>query len=256
MENSLKQKLVGIAGLFNESELKNIFLKYIQFIIVVEIIILMMMLAGYAANRPAPFPTKLYLFLGFGVPLAITFLLGAMIQAFGKYVYGDRTSGLDKQNNGIAQLSSNPTMNLLWGSLKAAPYLAKLVLFLMALSLVFYLEDMLGFMAKAGTQAFDSLIMVIIVLICGATLFGLFWAYALYRLKSKQMDYHQHYRKEILERLELMVLDDDTIVDKKGNLIPLKDLNSVENSLDTLDIEYTSKQNDTEEKLESYEPKN
>jgi hypothetical protein len=240
MDNSFKQKLAGIAGLFNESELKNIFLKYVQFIIVVEIIILMMMMAGYAANKPAPFPTKLYLFLAFGVPLAITFLLGAIIQAFGKYVYGDQTSGLDKQNNGIAQLSSNSTMNLLWGSLKAAPYLAKLVLFLIALVVLFYLEDMLGFMAKASTQAFDSLIIVILVLIGGATLFGLCWVYALYRLKSKQMDYHQQYRKKILEKLELMVLDDDTIVDKKGNLVPLKGLNSSENSLDTMEIEYTS----------------
>lgn len=251
-----KVKFNGIANFFKESELKSLFLKYIQLIIVVEVVILIIMLAGFAANRSEPFPTKLYLFLAFGIPLAITFLLGTVIQAFGKYVYGDSTSknghqGDDSQNS--AQIAPPGTGIRLWRKLSNAPYLVKILLFLIAVVLVFKLEDMLGFIARTGSQAFDSLILIMVALISAATLIGLIWMLAAFRLRNKQMDYHHQYRKDILERLELMVLDDETIIDKKGNIIPIKNKKLIGETSVTLVDEYHVQPKKIEEKTRTHE---
>jgi len=256
MAKSRKGKFDGIANFFKESELKNLFLKYIQLIIVVEIVILIMMLAGYAANRNEPFPTKLYLFLAFGVPVAITFILGTVIQAFGKYIYGDKLSQSDHQEDGenTSQIPLD-TRNMLWGKINNAPYLIKILLFLVAVVFLFKLENMLGFIARTGSQALDSLILIFVALISGATLTGLIWMLAAFRLRNKQMDYHHQYRKEILDRLELMVLDNETIVDKKGNIIPIKNQKFIEETSVTVENEYNVLPKEIEEKTRAHERK-
>ncbi len=257
MANFRKGKFDGIANFFKESELKNLFLKYIQLIIVVEIVILIIMSAGYAANRDEPFPTKLYLFLAFGVPVAITFLLGTVIQAFGKYIYGDRLSHSGDQEDGesTTHISSDATRYMLWGKINSAPYLIKILLFLIAVIFLFKLENMLGFIARTGSQAFDSLILVAVAVISGATLIGLIWMLAAFRLRNKQMDYHHQYRKEILDRLELMVLDNETIVDKKGNIIPIKNQKFIEETSVTVENEYNVLPKEIEEKTRAHERK-
>lgn len=233
-------KFDGIAKFFKEYELKNLFLRYIQLIIAVEIIILIMVLTGYAASKAQSFPTKLYLFLAFGVPLAITFLLGAVIQAFGKFIYGDKISSKEQEEDGNTIMSA-PTRWIgqgLWSAVTDAPYLVKMVLFLASIFFLFKLEDILGFFIRAGGQAFDSLILIGGFLIGGATILGLFWMLAVFRLKNKQMDYHHQYRSDILERLELMVLDDETVVDKSGNIVPIKGMKQVGESTIELEPDY------------------
>ncbi len=230
-------KFTGIASFFKEPELKQLFLRYIQLVIFVEIIILIMILAGYAANKPEPFPTKLYLFLAFGVPLAITFLLGAVIQAFGKFIYGENASKKEHREESTSVVAAAPRWlgHGLWRTLVDAPYLVKMLLFLAGIIFLFKLEDLLGFILKVGSQAFDSLILVGGLLIGGATLLGLAWMLVVYRLKNKQMDYQHQYRRDILEQLGFMILDDETVVDKSGNIVPTRELKQVGES----DIELT-----------------
>lgn len=228
MESSRNGKTVGIAKFFQESELKSLFLRYIQLILLVEVVILMIVLTGYLAGPPEPFPTKLYLFLAFGIPLAITFLLGAVIQAFGKFIYGDREKKADTDEDSSLMITPPRWIGHgVWRTFISAPYLVKMILFLAVIVFLFKFEELFGFLLKTGGQAFDSLILIGGLLIGGATLLGLVWLLVVFRLKTKQMDYHHQYRKDILQQLELMVLDDETIVDKSGNIVPIGGLKKV-----------------------------
>lgn len=258
MESQRTTRLNGIANFFKEAELKSLFLRYIQLIILVEIIILIMVLVGYAASESKAFPTKAYLYLAFGVPLAITFLLGAVIQAFGKFIYGDRTSGEERQEegSGLVALAPRGIGHGLWRTLLGAPYLIKMLLFLACIVFLFKFEDLFGFLVRAGGQAFDSLVLIGGLVVGGGTILGIIWMLVVFRLKAKQMDYHHQYRQEILERLELMVLNDETIVDKSGNIVTLRELKQVGEPDIELDVEYHHSQPDLiEEKTGTDEAK-
>lgn len=238
MESPRNGKIIGIAKFFQESELKSLFLRYIQLIILVEIVILMIVLTGYLAGPSKAFPTKLYLFLAFGAPLAITFLLGAVIQAFGKFIYGDHGKADKEDDNSLMITPPRWIGHGLWRTFISAPYLVKMLLFLTAIIFLFKFDDLFGFIIKTGGQAFDSLVLMGGLIVGGVTLLGLIWMLVVFRLKTKQMDYQHEYRKEILQRLELMILDDETVVDKSGNIVPIGGLKQVGESDIELDAGY------------------
>ncbi|MBT8338645.1 MAG: hypothetical protein HKP58_03330 [Desulfatitalea sp.] len=255
--DSQKGKFSGIAAFFNESELKSLFLMFVQMIVVIEIILLLVMLTDYAINKSEPFPTKLYLFLAFGMPLAVIFLLGAMIHAFQHYVHGggQSTDRHQEQARTMVPQAPNKTRHIQWHALRQANYLVKIALVLIAVISLFYLEDMILFLARAGGQALDSMVLIVIVLICGATLLGLCRALANFRLKNKQMDFQHQYRKDILERLELIVLDNETIVDKQGNIVPIKNQNLIDVPAITMGGKHIAQSEDSNAKTGTHEHK-
>jgi len=224
-EANEKRKFVGMACLFDEKELKGLFLRYIHLIIIVEISLLLIMLAGYAAGKTGAFPTRLYFFLAFGIPLATTFLLGVVVQAFDHYVAGERKAADRYPPDPLRPEPQRPetSRNALWRRVANTSHPVKIALLLSGAYFLYHLDGLLGFMVRAGSEAYHSLILLTVFLIGGATLIGLFWLVSAYRLKRNQMEHRYRYRQEILERLDLMVLDDDTIVDRSGRIVALRE---------------------------------
>jgi hypothetical protein len=109
--------------------------------------------------------------------------------------------------------------NALWRAVAKASHPVKIVLLLSGAYFLYHMDGLLGFMVRAGSKTYHSLILLTALLIGGATLIGLLWLVGSYRLKRNRMDHRFRYRRDILERLDLMLLDDDTIVDRRGRIV-------------------------------------
>lgn len=223
MDKSRHPQLVGIAKYFSEAQIRDFFIRYVSLIIVVEIFLLLIMLCGSVAVYKEPFPTKLYLILALSLPLGITFLLGTFVIAFNKFVF-DRDKGPDPDavegQNGQASWFSKSDMFI--NKIHKIPFIVKLFLTVLIIPILFKLDDIIGYFAGIGAQAVRHLMMVGITLIGTAAIIGITWLVVNFRLKKKQMDYDYRYRKDIMDKLELMVLNNDTLVDRNGNVISIK----------------------------------
>lgn len=223
MDKSRHPQLVGIAKYFSEAQIRDFFIRYISLIIVVEIFLLLIMLCGSVAFYKEPFPTKLYLILALSLPLGITFLLGTFVIAFNKFVFekaADSDDEADKeQGDRVAWFSKG---DLFFNKIHKIPFIVKLFLTSLIIPVLFKLDDIMGYFAGIGAQAVRHLMMIAIALIGTAAIVGITWLVVNFRLKKKQMDYEYRYRKDIMDKLELMVLDNDTLVDRNGNVVSIK----------------------------------
>ncbi|MEJ2040136.1 MAG: hypothetical protein P8X55_14565, partial [Desulfosarcinaceae bacterium] len=225
MMNQTRDKVAGIAKFFTEMELKNLFLKYLQWIMLVEILLLFVMALGFAADGAKSFPTKLYLFLAFGIPLALTLILGLIIQVFEAYAFKRRIStanppdGSPLQQNPADSFEHQPAEKVM----DLGAHLLKLTLLLVAAVLVYSLEDIFGFIARMGSRTLGVLQIVSITAIGAAAVLALLWMVIHFRLKSRQLEFQYRYRKQILDQLGVLLLENDTIIDSKGNTIRIPD---------------------------------
>ena len=69
MEKKPKSDFVGIAGLFEASQIKKYFINYVYFMVGVEVLILWLTFLG---NMGSQFPVKFYFLMAFSIPLALS----------------------------------------------------------------------------------------------------------------------------------------------------------------------------------------
>jgi hypothetical protein len=222
-----KHKYAGLATLFNNVELKSLFINYLYSIIAVEILIFLVSFLGNLGPNKGPFPWKFYFSVAFIAPVAITFLLGVIILAFNQFIFDsvptsgeERSIGIEKDEN----RSKLFKLNLLLTQLKKLPLLP-ILFFLVICSVVFYQMDaILLFIFNAGEKMATYLIIAVGVLLAVGLIFGITWIVSNYKLSKKHMEYEYRYRNDVMEKLGFLIMDDDTVIDKNGNMISQKQL--------------------------------
>lgn len=249
MDKPRQSKYVGIAGFFSETQIRDLFVRYLSLIIVVEIFLLLIMLCGSVAVYKQPFPIKLYLILALSIPLGMTFLLGVFVMAFNKFIFEKNKSGdaneMQKHGGQTAWFSKS---DLLFERIHKIPFIVKIFMTLLIIPVLFKLDDIIGFYAGIGAQTVRYLAIAVIVLIGTTAIFGTIWMVMSFRLKKRQMDYEYRYRKDVMDKLELMVLDNDTIVDRNGKVISIKKPAKTEDQPAIIDGEYEIRPLPMEEK--------
>lgn len=239
MDKPRHPQLVGIAKYFSEAQIRDFFIRYVSLIIVVEIFLLLIMLCGSVAVYKQPFPTKLYLILALSLPLGMTFLLGIFVLAFNKFVF-EKEEDSDKETSESrgGQATWFSKGDLLIHKIYKIPFIVKLFLTALIIPVIFMMDDIIGYFAGIGAQAVRQLLMVAMALIGVAAVIGVTWLVVNFRLKKKQMDYEYRYRKDIMDKLELMVLSDDTLVDRNGNVISIKAPDKTDEKAQIVDGDY------------------
>jgi hypothetical protein len=225
-----KTALSGIAALFDDSERKELFRKYLFFLGWVEVLILAICYlsrlgnGGYDSYGPVElsFPWKSYFLISFLAPVAITFLIGIVIVGFNKY-FGEpdppgRISADDTNPEAEAEGSERIHSLQQWVKwLQRLPFLG-LLLLLVAVVLFFYKMDVfLAFVANVGEKSVRIVLMSAAVLLGIASLFALLLVILNYQLRKKSMAYQ--YRSEVAERFGLIILDDNTVLNNEGRLL-------------------------------------
>lgn len=225
-----ERTLRGIAALFNDMEKKELFKKYLFFLLWVEVGIfafcwLYQLGDGVTAHSDrvdAAFPWKAYFLIAFLAPVAITFLVGVIIVGFNKY-FGEQESqsaGLPgEENMDLPVDRSGRAYKLLrtvnW--LQRLPFLSLLILLGATIGLCYQLDSILGFLGNVGEQSVRILLLSIGSLILLLAGFAFLLILLNYRLRKRSMEYQ--YRSDVAQRFGLIILEDNTVLNGEGRLL-------------------------------------
>jgi hypothetical protein len=218
MEKKPKSNFVGIAGLFEATQIKKYFITYVYFMVGIEVLILWLTFLG---NMGGPFPIKFYFLMAFSIPLALTFLLGVFIIAFNKFVFGKNPIEEERHGSGPegAKESLVPKQSIYLQHVWRLPLFVKIALLIAVAFVVYKMEAIFNFLISFGEKTAWYLMIAAGAILAGAFIFSLVWIIASYRLRKKYMEFQYQYKKDIMEQLGLLVLNDDTVIDRKGNTV-------------------------------------
>jgi hypothetical protein len=227
MKKKLKKgKLVGVAGLFDEIQLRSYFMNYLLIVVGIEVLIFLITYIGTITPSEKPFPWRLYFFLAFSVPVAFTFLLGILVLAFNYLCFGD-TDTKEKDETLVSGNQESKSYLLKFNSLlyttRRLPFLFIMLLVLIGALIVYKMDTILMFIVNASEKMLQYILIAGGVLLVAGILFGGIWLIINYKLRKKHMDYQYQYRNQVMERLELLVMDDNTVVKKDGEVISLSE---------------------------------
>lgn len=222
--------LRGIASLFDDFERKELFKKYLFFLIWVEVLIFagcwIYQLGDGSYDRNGPidiaFPWKTYFLVAFLAPVAITFLLGVVIVGFNKYFGG---MDLPEQGQGPEASTDSPAMssgrlaklNRVVGWVQRLPFLALLLLLSVTVGFLYKIDAIVTYVGDIGEKTVKIILFSGLGLVAIASLFLLILIVLNYQLRKKSMEYQ--YRSEVAERFGLIILDDRTVLNKEGVLL-------------------------------------
>jgi hypothetical protein len=236
------QKRVGVAHLFNDTQLKTYFVNYLHFIVAIEILIFLVSCVGYLGASASPFPWKFYFYVAFLVPIAITFLLGIFILAFNKYVFGKNPLYDTATTNAIgAPASKNLTIRLqtLLSYSRQIPFLMILFLLVLGSLIFYYLDAILLFLADAGEKAIQYLLIAAVVILISGVIISVVWLLVNYKLRIRMMEQQYQYKNDVMERMGMLIMDDNTVISKDGKIIANRDLQAtVTNQTQTDDVQF------------------
>jgi hypothetical protein len=225
MRSEKQEKHTGLASLFDGIELKSFFINYLWFIIAVEILIFLVSFLGNLGPEKGPFPWKFYFYVSFITPVAITFLLGVFIIAFNQFIFGNAESSGEETGDGPETGENRSKLfqfNLFLMQMKKVPFLP--VLFaLVACTVLFYkLDAIFLFIFNAGEKMVTYSLIACGILLVAGLIFGLAWIVSNYKLSKRHMEHQYKYRNDVMDKLGLLIMEDDTVIDKNGKLISQK----------------------------------
>ncbi len=236
------QEHVGVAQLFNNTQLKTYFINYLHFIVAIEVLIFLVSCVGYLGASAEPFPWKFYFYVAFLVPIAITFLLGIFILAFNKYVFGKNPLQDTATTNAIGEpASKNLTIRLqtLLSYSRQIPFLMILFLLVSGSLLFYYLDAILLFLADESEKAIQYLLIAAAVILISGVIISVVWLLVNYKLRIKMMEQQYQYKNDVMERMEMLIMDDNTVISKDGKVISNSDLQAVTvNHAQTDDVQF------------------
>jgi hypothetical protein len=220
----------GLSGLFDDSERRDLFKKYLLFLVWLEVLIFVgcwfyqLGTDGYDRFGPVdiPFPWKTYFLIAFLAPVAVTFLLGTIIVGFNKYLGsaspredagGQRQepASYDERTGKIYRLAAL----VQW--VQRLPYLGLLLLLAGTIGLIYNLDVVIGLIGTVGETSIRVFLLSAAVILGLASFFALVFLVLNYKLKKRSMEYR--YKSHVAERYGLVILDDNTVINSDGKLL-------------------------------------
>ena len=158
-KNKSGGKRKGVASLFDDYEIKDLFKRFIQLLVVVEVLIFLVCwvyqlgideVAVTGKPVDVPFPWKAYFLVSFAAPVALTFLTGIVVVAFNSFLYGQRGQAIFKEDGleGFAAKVAK-TANFCF----QLPFLLTLLLLGALIGVVYNMGAIMDFLARFGEAA-------------------------------------------------------------------------------------------------------
>ncbi|MBT8338646.1 MAG: hypothetical protein HKP58_03335 [Desulfatitalea sp.] len=229
MSTNRDSKIFGIASLFTKEQLRSTFVNFLYIVIGLELIIFTVMLVAAIGLAKEPFPWKSYLFIAFTLPVVITFLFGLLMLAFNSFFFDPRPDAFVEKDQGQPPGSGQSFLqktNTLIESIRKVPIMLTLFLMIVGSLAAYKLDDALRVIIDTGEQFAKYLLIALGVLLLIATVLALTWLIISYKLRKKHMAYQDRYRQAAMEKLGLLIVEQDqTTIDRSDLLAapqPLK----------------------------------
>ncbi|OEU72066.1 MAG: hypothetical protein BA874_01175 [Desulfuromonadales bacterium C00003068] len=211
----------GIAAMFEKEELKDLFIKYLILIGVIEGFIFFVSFLSQLGPENTPFPWKSYFFAAFIVPLTITFLLGVIVLGFDRYLYGHQP----ESSEGPLGLSASEQQGRVQKFhafiyvIRQMPFLMGLLMLVVLSGVVYKLDGILAVIGHVGERTAYYLLITLAVLLVASVVLGLVWMFMSYSLRKKSMEYQYKYKKDVVDKTGLIILEGDRVMDQHGKLL-------------------------------------
>ncbi len=217
-DRASRSRPVNVADFFDKAELKALFIKFLVLIGSIEVGIFLacwfyqLGLKDFDryGNVNIPFPWKTFFLLAFLVPVGITFLMGLFVAAFNNYMQSAEAPApvINDHSRTLYRLKT------WWGMVSQVPFLLMLLLLGLAAGVIYRLDAIVALAGSLGGVALKYIIMIIGAVFILAALLGLVWMLMMYKLKKQSIEFQ--YKRDVMERLGIVFLDDHTVVDSDG----------------------------------------
>jgi len=218
-----EQQRKGIASLFDHYEIKDLFKRYVQLLIVVEVLIFLVCWVYQlgidevaVTGKPVdiPFPWSAYFVVAFSAPVAVTFLVGIVVVAFNSFLYGQRGAPIFEEDrlDGFAGKMAK-VANFCF----QLPFLLTLLLLGALIGVVYNLGTIMQYLARFGEAAARVALIGLGCVLVAGTIFGVVRMVLNYKLRKKNMEYE--YKREVMARLGIAILDEQNMIDSKGKIV-------------------------------------
>lgn len=218
----------GISSFFSIEERKEILRKYLYFLGWLEVLIFVgcwiYQLGSYdtPGGGPVdiPFPWKAYFALAFLAPIATTFIIGTILVGFSRY-FGEGDTASDLDGSGLPEeKETSEKIRKLYKIVRwfhHVPFLGLLLLLGLAVGFFYKLDTILSLISTFGEQTIKAILILLVSLLGLLSCFAMILILLNYRLRKRAMEYQ--FRSEMAERFGLIILEDNTVIDRYGRLL-------------------------------------
>ncbi len=218
-----EEKRKGIASLFDHYEIKDLFKRFVQLLIVVEVLIFLVCWVYQlgidevaVTGKPVdiPFPWRMYFMVAFSAPVAVTFLVGIVVVAFNSFLYGQRGEPLFKEDG---QEGTSGKLARIANFCFQLPFLLTLLLLGVLIGVIYNMSAIMQYLARFGEAAARIVLIGLGCVLVAGTIFGVVRMVLNYKLRKKDMEYE--YKREVMDRLGIAIIDEKTMIDSQGMVV-------------------------------------
>ena len=218
-------KVPGLAASFEATEVKKLFFSFLITVMAVEGVILFLCYINLLVNEHGIFPWKPYLFATFIAPVAITFAFGLIVLIFNRFFFNESPPVVEHQRaffSGFG-IGKGERIAAFFQVVHRLPILFSLLLLIAATALAYKLDAIVIYMAQVGVSTARYLFFTLIGSLVVAAIGIAVWMILSYRLRQKSLQTGHQYRMQLMEQFEMVLLDDGTMINKKGDVVYQQD---------------------------------
>lgn len=222
MKGSGFKKMTGIAGILQKTEIKEYFDTLFILVGGIEFVIFIAHFVGSMGAEKGPFPWKQYFFVSFMAPVVLMFIIGLIVIGFNYYLYGSQQSAFDLEESpfvGTKMKRFGHSFRFLFTIIQQVPVLAGLFILGIGSVVLFKLDVILKVLGHIGEKTAFYLFILLCVLVSGALIFLIFWLYWQFKLQKFNIQREWEYKQKVIETSGLIILDDNTVFNKEGEVI-------------------------------------
>ena len=222
MKGSGFKKMTGIAGILKKTEIKEYFDTLFILVGGIEFVIFIAHFIGSIGAEKGPFPWKQYFFVSFMAPVVLMFIIGLIVIGFNYYLYGSQQSAFDLEESpfvGTKMKRFGHSFKFLFTIIQQVPVLAGLFILGIGSVVLFKLDVILKVLGHIGEKTAFYLFILLCVLVSGGLIFLIFWLYWQFKLQRFNIQREWEYKQRVIETSGLIILDDNTVFNKEGEVI-------------------------------------
>lgn len=222
MKGSGFKKMTGIAGILKKTEIKEYFDTLFILVGGIEFVIFIAHFIGSIGAEKGPFPWKQYFFVSFMAPVVLMFIIGLIVIGFNYYLYGRQQAAFDLEESpfvGTKMKRFGHSFKFLFSIIQQVPVLAGLFILGIGSVVLFKLDVILKVLGHIGEKTAFYLFILLCVLVSGGLIFLIFWLYWQFKLQKFNIQREWEYKQRVIEMSGLIILDDNTLFNKEGEVI-------------------------------------
>lgn len=222
MEENKEKKRIGVATLFDKQEIKEYFNNFFLLVCGIEILIFIGHFIGSIGPEKNPFPWKQYFFIAFMAPVVLVFLVGLIVIGFNYYIFGDRFSKDNVEADlfaGSKEAKLGQSFSYFFSVMRQMPVLVGFFILSLSSVVLYKFDTILGVIGHVGEKTAYYVFIILSVAAAGALIFLLFWLFYKFRLHKYDLEKQWEFKKQVMEKTGLIILDNNTVVSEDGKVI-------------------------------------